>query len=767
MKVTSLHVSSLFSFDDFALDLGDGLTVIVGPNGSGKTNVVRVLDLVGKLLDWADERSRSAAVAPSPAEKVLGSYVQAMHDGSLPGTPIDIRLGVEWTTDSERERIVAFVRAALLASLVENSPNNGEPLKAGLSSWVLREIDALKLAPLFKGTLTFRHPGFEGAVWEARYEFEHDRRTYDWNLYVPNSWASIVPHGTEEQSDASVAETKLWQALFDQRPNTSGALTLPDPLSPFKFASLCLPVGQRLSSVVVQSGTGVFSDQHEPFRTVANLLGLPAPGGLGQQTYGFARVMSICVREGLVVLGEQFRGLGTGGTIPWRAGIYPWESLAGPTPPRDPGFLPLRLFELKNGTTLEERQRFAAIQREFEDLAPGRSFDVTFSAATMPAPAAAPLGAGQVAVPGGDSSVEGAAQPGSVVTVVAWRLRGDREYHRERPIQLFGAGTWEALVLAEALVSAPGRLTVLDEPAVSLHPTWQTSLRHKLTQVQGQVLLVTHSPHLVPMETTDDLKSLVRMSNEGGASRCHRLPTNLDATSYAKITREFALSSDARSLLFCRGVIAVSGPTECGALPVWCSKGETAKQSGMPSDRDLEFYSVAGDSGFQTTLSVLHAVDIPWALVCDGKSFDIETNWSNHVFRQIEKADIDRPELTAFTKRVHQAGGSRRSMTQDLWEEQLELGARNGIFTLATNWSGPEEAIEAFFERVAPGKLAEAKREVGESKIRKGRWVAHGTPCPAGVDDLYNRVVNAFRSEANGGENPREGLTQPGGRLPT
>ena len=92
-KVSSLHVSNLLSFDDFDLHFGEGLTVIVGPNGSGKTNVVRVLDLVNKLVDWADDRSRSIAVAPTPAETVLSSYVQAMHNDPPPGTPIDERLG--------------------------------------------------------------------------------------------------------------------------------------------------------------------------------------------------------------------------------------------------------------------------------------------------------------------------------------------------------------------------------------------------------------------------------------------------------------------------------------------------------------------------------------------------------------------------------------------------------------------------------------------------------------------------------------------------
>ena len=50
MKVTSLDVSNLLSFGEFHLDFDDRLTVLVGPNGAGKTNIVRVLDLVAKLV---------------------------------------------------------------------------------------------------------------------------------------------------------------------------------------------------------------------------------------------------------------------------------------------------------------------------------------------------------------------------------------------------------------------------------------------------------------------------------------------------------------------------------------------------------------------------------------------------------------------------------------------------------------------------------------------------------------------------------------------
>jgi len=763
MKVTSLDVSNLLSFEGFHLDFDDRLTVLVGPNGAGKTNIVRVLDLVTKLIGWADERSRSDVAPPTPADAMLSSYVQATHDSSAPGTPMEIRLGVQFTTPPERTRVVAFVRAALLATLSDESKAGDEDRKAQLAAWVTAEVREETLLPLFTGTLTFRHPGYDDALWEARYEFKMDGSLYDWVLFTPSYWASIVAHGAAVGTTTS--ETKLSEALFGLSGNPSPLPPLPDPLPHFVLSALCPPADKRLTNLVVRLGTGAVNDQHEPFRVAANLLGFRVfmPGG--QQAFGLARALRLNLTESLVVLGEQFRGLGVGGTIPWRVGIYPWELLAGPVPARDPGFLPLRLFALKNGATLQHREAFDAIREQFEKLAPGRAFDVTFAAARTPVATTAPIGTGQVAVAGGGNGGRDESQPGSIITVIGWNTTDDRTPGRERPIQLFGAGTWEALVLAEALVSAPERLTVLDEPGASLHPSWQTALRQTLRTVPGQVLLVTHSPHLVPMEEAGDLTRLVRISNDGAGSRCRRLPRVLDASNVAKITQEFALSADARALLFCRGAVIVSGLTEQGALPIWCAKSKAAEELGTPAARDIVFYSAPGDSGFRTILSVLHGFRIPWVVVCDGKSFDVVTNWRNHIFRQIEQAGVDLPELKRFIKRATNGGKDQRRMTQALWEEQVGLGARHGIFTLTTSWTGSAEAVEGFIECVAPGKLAEAKAEVGESKIRKGRWVAQQTDCPAKIDDLYRKIIATLDRALVDAPSSRESPSHPDGTV--
>lgn len=69
-----------------------------------------------------------------------------------------------------------------------------------------------------------------------------------------------------------------------------------------------------------------------------------------------------------------------------------------------------------------------------------------------------------------ESEIVGALGVFGLVDAVYLRLALHPKTHR--PLQ--GGGTWEALVLAEALVeSNDGRVVILDEPAVTFHPTWQ------------------------------------------------------------------------------------------------------------------------------------------------------------------------------------------------------------------------------------------------------------------------------------------------------
>jgi hypothetical protein len=241
-------------------------------------------------------------------------------------------------------------------------------------------------------------------------------------------------------------------------------------------------------------------------------------------------------------------------------------------------------------------------------------------------------------------------------------------------------------VVAEALVESKDRFVILDEPALTLHPTWQRAVRASILEAPGTCLLITHSANLVPVETPDDLSGLVRIENESGVSRGHRLP-RLAPDNASRITREFALSSDAVSLLFARGVVLLEGETEQGALPKWFDR---LKDTGCPTpgELDLAFYSVGGDSNFRTLLTVLHAFAIPWVLVCDGAAFDVTKRGNRypHIFDQVTTACGDISKIQKFMESLDPEP-SRRVMNEEMFKRQRNLGRAHGVFTLARGWT--------------------------------------------------------------------------------
>lgn len=513
MKLDRIAISNLLSFGNVELEFGGNLSVLLGPNGSGKTNLIRAIDLVGKLIDLADEQTRAISTS-SPLRQMLDAYVRAKHDGAQPEAPIDLALQVAWTSASERERALAFVRAAVVATLLQNTAPHDEERRELLQTWALTEITETSIEPLFSGALIVHHPGHEGAPWDSRWRFQIGNDTVDWTLHRSNVLDSLLRAGEEARRD--VAATTLWEALFGERPQTSPASPLPDRLPPFDLSRLSPAPGQRIESLVVRTGTGVFDNRLAVFRSVEQQLSMSDADGVGQRAYGLARVLRMALADALVMLGEQSRGLGVGGTVPWPMGSYRIEHLAGSVPARDPAFLPLRLFRLKNGSRAE-RAQFARINEEFACLIPGGALDVTFAASSTKVEGPTPVGAGHVAVPAEGESAE--AVQGSLISVVV-RRDGDvpGQAGVERPVELWGAGTWEALVLAEVLASGTGRVVVLDEPAVNLHPSWQRSFRRRLAVAGCRSVLITHAPDAVPLGAPSGEVRIARLGKRNGST---------------------------------------------------------------------------------------------------------------------------------------------------------------------------------------------------------------------------------------------------------
>jgi predicted ATPase len=61
----SINVSGFKSLDGFHLDFQEGLNVIIGPNGSGKTNILNFIEFLAHLSRHSllDAVSRSGGVS--------------------------------------------------------------------------------------------------------------------------------------------------------------------------------------------------------------------------------------------------------------------------------------------------------------------------------------------------------------------------------------------------------------------------------------------------------------------------------------------------------------------------------------------------------------------------------------------------------------------------------------------------------------------------------------------------------------------------------
>jgi Overcoming lysogenization defect protein-like, TOPRIM domain/AAA domain, putative AbiEii toxin, Type IV TA system len=304
-------------------------------------------------------------------------------------------------------------------------------------------------------------------------------------------------------------------------------------------------------------------------------------------------------------------------------------------------------------------------------------------------------------------------------------------------------------VLAEAVASAPGRMIVLDEPALNLHPGWQQLLLARLRQStgSGQFVLITHSPYLLPVDDEDDIYRLVRANRCDGVTRVSR--ASRPVTDPRAVVRDYSMSADARALLFASGAVLVEGETELGALPVWFARSPAARNLGTPQSLHLASYSVGGEDHFKAPLTLLAALGIPWVIVCDGGPFRADKG-HKHLFCQVSAAGAASPDLRAFIKATL---GQPVKAQQLAFDQAVAEARRHGIFTLAPGWDRTKtdgisaESFEAFVEATPElaGQLAVAKREVGASKIRQGRWIAENHPCPTAVDQLYQDIVAALR----------------------
>jgi hypothetical protein len=335
VRVTSIEATDFLSFEELSLSLDSGLNVIVGPGGTGKSTVVRILDLVTQVVDWSE-------TSDARTQTALGQYASALrHDAT--GHGFCVRVGVELDQPEERQRIVTFVRAAAMSALL------------GLTSDQTRDdevrhaITEQHLHSLFRGKLAVTFDARLGGGWSVGYEFAYDSRSYCYVLRGLPPAGQIVPGPLAPSHPPYQSGRTLTPRMLPQGTD--------QPVS-FDLASL-LPANDAASLVV---------DPFDPSRLTPTLREFAefAEADLTQPRYYTLASMLRPILHGSLILRTDQR-------LPPRQDYDP-TALGTQPPLTDPSQLPLELFRLKAGS-LGDRRRYQRLQAVFGEFT-GLDFDV-------------------------------------------------------------------------------------------------------------------------------------------------------------------------------------------------------------------------------------------------------------------------------------------------------------------------------------------------------------------------------------------------------
>lgn len=711
MQIDAITIEKLLSFDAFDWkNLDPHLNVIVGPNGVGKTNLFHALRLVRDVL--SPEQARTNAL-----------WSTAGHRGAHVDT-ITITLDIQFTTDWEK-RLLCVLLSSVLCNQQEIQQKIQQEIQKGATeterqrsvtqnglkrfdAWVLDQVRPEDIDWFLRGQLVLTHAG--RSRWQCQYKARPGAPNFQIDLINSSTLLGHAKHLVDQA-------TQNWGSLF-----VAWYHSLPERERERLINGLTgtIPKGEFPVPKFSHLPDWVSSQQGVMFR-VEDQMQIVDPTVLvtRQALTSMARLTSpelsrpITARLIFQRLLEQALVFTDNVRLPYQREFTARDLYTQPFDLSNGKELARFLSCKKNGG-LQDREQYDAIGQMFSRIT-GRQFHVVQRPAES-------NGSQQEVHP--DISLE-------LVTINSW---GDI------PLEFSGAGIAEALFLSAVLAGSNGQVVLLDEPALNLHPTMQTTLLNELQALANQpedegnqFLVSTHTPTLI---SPDAIERVSRFTLQDGHVIRHALnarpyrenayvnQAQRNQSDMLKLQQHLRRNLAARALLFSRAVILVEGETELGALPMW-----------FPhlAHQDIVLYSVGGKGEFISPLKLVQHFAIPWAIIGDGEVlWDLkeqkQSTALNHIDSIFATCNQPRPSYSG------NPGGNSEDFVQ--WSQSLEP---YGVFTLARH---ADEGFEKAVKADLPNETwIDAEKRFGANKVLLARSIAENCSCPTRVAALIRKVL--------------------------
>jgi energy-coupling factor transporter ATP-binding protein EcfA2 len=693
MKLHNIKAENFLSLRHCRIDKLDlHRNFLVGPNGSGKTTVFRLLRMVRDVIAEGSTGRRPA-------------LSQLCTRGIFPPA-FDVSINVEFDMPWEQDLLVAFLCTALSQPTVLNMALSQLQSQANIqlprdqylffAEWLSQNIRPETVPFFFRGDLRVT---YRGEMYEyLRLSFTFLCKGEPVTILIGSLsgtdgtfWRGDPPEVlTNGPAGGDALLKSLWNPRMHKGPDEGGPL--------FEFFNY--QPGSEPAALDVEEFFLFLADQRgflqiEPvspqyailplYSTLSRASGIDFSQAGGRRlTFGF--LLSLLFQRATVFTNNVRSPFST----PIRLDVN--EVMLQQINLDDEQQIPLWLLRLKNGDTTEQA-RFRRIQETFRMLiGDSLSFDLTVKLIPQQLPISTP-----------------SQLPTLDIRVID--TEGDISLAYE------GAGIWEALVLSTLLDESEGRLVLLDEPAANLHPGMQYKLLEVLRSAPGQVIIVTHSAHLLPIDA-DEFHCVYRMQKDRLETRISSLGKTFSSQE-DKLENELRASRDLASLLFADGALLVEGATEIGAFGEWFLQS-TASQGKTFADRNLVLHAVGGKAEFPFYLRFLSAFGVPWVVICDGDALPLNKDKNRLLWNVLKELRL-----------IAQVPSTTAS-----FEMLKAVAAQARVYTYKT-------ASPITFETIPEVKNYLDMQWTPSGKTTfKGRYIAQHLGCPQVVDEILLQATN-------------------------
>lgn len=286
--------------------------------------------------------------------------------------------------------------------------------------------------------------------------------------------------------------------------------------------------------------------------------------------------------------------------------------------------LAMKLFRLMSSGTRKNREKYSQVQDEFKSLT-GSEFEVAVRGKEVDIVSEGELGI--MAPP----RAESAFPSGPEFTPLGFGKEIKKRSVNEAFIQIIkdnypivieqaASGLYEILFLLTTILGESGKILLLDEPELHLHPTMQKRILNLLskskTSGRNQIFLITHSPYLI---SAADIEATWRFTMTEHGTKVHNLGkvlSELESKEQGKLAVKL-YSPDVRSILFGRGVILVEGSSD-KIVVEQIDRYLSAKEKGANIDEsEWPIIDIGGKESLLSFMTLSHMLGVPNLAILD------------------------------------------------------------------------------------------------------------------------------------------------------